>query len=57
MKIGIIGIGNVGLQVLKDIQSNGKINKFLNKIKVNITEESQIDSLLSPSDYKNLIDS
>jgi len=26
-------------------------------IKVNITEESQIDSLLSPSDYKNLIDS
>ena len=26
-------------------------------IKVNITEESQINSLLSPSDYKNLIDS
>ena len=30
MKIGIIGIGNVGFQVLKDIQSNSKINKFLN---------------------------
>ena len=26
-------------------------------IKIQITEESQIDSLLSPSDYKNLIDS
>ena len=26
-------------------------------IKIHITEESQIDSLLSPSDYKNLIDS
>jgi len=26
-------------------------------IKVHIAEESQIDSLLSPSDYKNLIDS
>ena len=26
-------------------------------IKVHITEESQIDGLLSPSDYKNLIDS
>ena len=28
LKIGIIGIGNVGLQVLKDIQSNDKINNF-----------------------------
>ncbi len=26
-------------------------------IKIHIAEESQIDSLLSPSDYKNLIDS
>ena len=26
-------------------------------IKIHITEESQIDNLLSPSDYKNLIDS
>ena len=26
-------------------------------IKIHFTEESQIDSLLSPSDYKNLIDS
>ena len=26
-------------------------------IKIHITEESQFDSLLSPSDYKNLIDS
>ena len=26
-------------------------------IKIHITEESQINSLLSPSDYKNLIDS
>jgi len=36
LKIGIIGIGNVGLQVLKDIQSNHKINSFLviNKILV-----------------------
>ena len=26
-------------------------------IKIHITNESQIDTLLSPSDYKNLIDS
>ena len=26
-------------------------------IKIDISEQSQIDSLLSPSDYKNLIDS
>ena len=26
-------------------------------IKVHITDQSQIDGLLSPSDYKNLIDS
>ena len=70
MKIGIIGIGNVGLQVLKDIQSNGKINKFLNVEKILVRDKDKYLKILesefgadSPvlekltDDYNNFINS
>ena len=46
MKIGIIGIGNVGLQVLKDIQSNDKINKFLNVEKILVRDKDKYLNIL-----------
>ena len=46
MKIGIIGIGNVGFQVLKDIQSNGKINKFLNIEKILVRDKDKYLKIL-----------
>ena len=46
MKIGIIGIGNVGLQVLKDIQSNSKINKFLNIEKILVRDKGKYLKIL-----------
>ena len=46
MKIGIIGIGNVGLQVLKDIQSNEKINKFLNVEKILVRDKDKYLNIL-----------
>ena len=46
MKIGIIGIGNVGLQVLKDIQSNGKINNFLNIEKILVRDKDKYLNIL-----------
>ena len=46
MKIGIIGIGNVGLQVLKDIQSNGKINNFLNIEKILVRDKDKYLKIL-----------
>ena len=70
MKIGIIGIGNVGLQVLKDIQSNGKINNFLNIEKILVRDKDKYLKILesefgadSPvlekltDDYNNFINS
>lgn len=46
MRIGIIGIGNVGLQVLKDIQSNVKINKFLNIEKILVRDKGKYSKIL-----------
>ena len=46
MKIGIIGIGNVGFQVLKDIQSNSKINKFLNIEKILVRDKDKYLKIL-----------
>ena len=46
MKIGIIGIGNVGLQVLKDIQLNGKINKFLSIEKILVRNQDKYLKIL-----------
>ena len=46
MKIGIIGIGNVGLQVLKDIQLNGKINKFLSIEKILVRNQDKYYKIL-----------
>ncbi|MEC8048135.1 MAG: homoserine dehydrogenase [Chloroflexota bacterium] len=70
MKIGIIGIGNVGLQVLKDIQSNRKINNFLNIEKILVRDKDKYLKILesefgadSPvlekltDDYNNFINS
>jgi len=70
LKIGIIGIGNVGLQVLKDIQSNGKINNFLNIEKILVRDKDKYLKILesefgadSPvlekltDDYNNFINS
>ena len=70
MKIGIIGIGNVGLQVLKDIQSNCKINNFLNIEKILVRDKDKYLKILesefgadSPvlekltDDYNNFINS
>ena len=46
MKIGIIGIGNVGLQVLKDIQLNGKINKSLSIEKILVRNQDKYFKIL-----------
>ena len=55
MKIGIIGIGNVGLQVLKDIQLNGKINKFLSIEKILVRNQDKYFKILeSEFGSKNL---
>ena len=55
MKIGIIGIGNVGLQVLKDIQFNGKINNFLSIEKILVRNQDKYFKILeSEFGSKNL---
>ena len=41
MKIGIIGIGNVGLQVLKDINSNVKIKNILSVEKILVRDKEK----------------
>ena len=46
MKIGIIGIGNVGLQVLKDIQSNSKINSSLSIKKILVRDKGKYYKIL-----------
>ena len=46
MKIGIIGIGNVGLQVLKDIQSNSKINNSLSIKKILVRDKGKYYKIL-----------
>ena len=46
MKIGIIGIGNVGLQVLKDIQLNEKINNFLSIEKILVRNQDKYFKIL-----------
>ena len=46
MKIGIIGIGHVGVQVLKDIQSNGKIKNFLNIEKILVRDKDKYLKIL-----------
>ena len=46
MKIGIIGIGNVGLQVLKDIQLNEKINNFLSIEKILVRNKDKYFKIL-----------
>ena len=56
MKIGIIGIGNVGLQVLKDIQLNRKINKFLSIEKIFVRNKDKYSKILeSEFETKNLL--
>ena len=55
MKIGIIGIGNVGLQVLKDIQLNEKINNFLSIEKILVRNQDKYFKILeSEFGLKNL---
>tara|TARA_B100000941_G_scaffold290531_1_gene272860 strand:+ start:3538 stop:4809 length:1272 start_codon:yes stop_codon:yes gene_type:complete len=46
LKIGIIGIGNVGLQVLKDIQSNSKINSSLSIKKILVRDKGKYYKIL-----------
>ena len=41
MKIGIIGIGYVGLQVLKDINSNVKIKNILSVEKILVRDKEK----------------
>ena len=53
MKIGIIGIGNVGLQVLKDLNSNEKIKKTLNVEKILVRDKEKYLKILDIEFGKN----
>ncbi len=53
MKIGIIGIGNVGLQVLKDLNSNEKIKKTLNVEKILVRDKKKYLKILDIEFGKN----
>ena len=53
MKIGIIGIGNVGLQVLKDLNSNVRIKNILNVEKILVRDKEKYLKILSSEFGKN----
>ena len=53
MKIGIIGIGNVGLQVLKDLNSNVKIKNIFNVEKILVRNKEKYLKVLDSEFGKN----
>ena len=53
MKIGIIGIGNVGLQVLKDLNSNVKTKNILNVEKILVRNKEKYLKVLDSEFGKN----
>ena len=53
MKIGIIGIGNVGLQVLKDLNSNKKIKDVLSVEKILVRDKEKYLKVLDLEFGKN----
>ncbi|MEC7881113.1 MAG: homoserine dehydrogenase [Chloroflexota bacterium] len=58
LNIGIIGIGNIGLQVLKQITLNSQLNKLFSVESVLVRDKQKYTNIISEdNEFKNEIDS